>query len=210
MVKQEIKKKRKVSNLGSEIYFNNQKQRKKHKLDFNKKRNVRKSIRARGFQKKIKRIRKLYRRCKFSFNLYLRKSLFFLKKDFNKKKRCNRIYIRFTQNNVFCTLLNKSNKISVTSSSGKYKIKTSKKVLKFSSKIILNSFIYEIFKKIHKSQLLINIIAPKFLRKKIIKQLKFKIKNKNILIEIQHNKSFNGCRPKKQRRKKRKGFRIAK
>jgi ribosomal protein S11 len=159
-----------------------------------------------NLSKKLIRLRKLYSKSTYSFNIYFKKTLTF----FKTKNRYKKIYIRFTQNNIFCTLTNYKHQTILTSSSGKYKIKTSKKKMKFSSKIILKSFLKEIRNKVFKNKILINIIAPKNLRKKIIGQLCQTLKNENIFIDVNDKKSFNGCRPKKQKRKKRKGLRILK
>jgi ribosomal protein S11 len=177
-----------------------QKQRKE--LNFTKYKKHKKKL-----SKKLIRLRKLYLKSTFSFNIYFKKILSFFKK---KRTNYKKIYIRLTQNNIFCTLRTSKHKTIVTSSSGKYKIKTSKKKIKFSSKIILKSFLKEIKKKISKSKLLINIIAPKKLKKKIVSQLCQTLRNKTVIININNKKSFNGCRPKKQKRKKRKGLRIFK
>lgn len=155
--------------------------------------------------KNLLRFRKLYSKSTNSFNLYFKRILHF----FNTKNRYRIISIRLTQNNVFCTLTNNKNKIFTTSSSGKYKIKTSKKRIKFSSIIILKSFLKEIRKKILNGKILVNIISPKNLRKKIVRQIYDSMKkNRNFFINVENKKTFNGCRPKKQKRKKRKGLRI--
>lgn len=156
--------------------------------------------------KKLIRLRRLYSKNTNSFNIYFKRILHFFKTR-NKSKK---IYIRLTQNNLFCTLTNNKYKTLLTSSSGKYKIKTSKTKLRFSSSIILKSFLKEIIPKILDSKLLITVIAPKSLKKKIIVQLQETLRNENIFIEVSEKKTFNGCRPKKQKRKKRKGLRIFK
>jgi ribosomal protein S11 len=156
--------------------------------------------------KKLIRLRRLYYKNTNSFNIYFKRILQFFKTR-NKSKK---IYIRLTQNNLFCTLTNNKYKTLLTSSSGKYKIKTSKTKIRFSSSIILKSFLKEILPKIIDSKLLITVIAPKNLKKKIILQLQETLRNENIFIEVSEKKTFNGCRPKKQKRKKRKGLRIFK
>ena len=155
--------------------------------------------------KNLLRHRQLYSKSTNSFNIYFKKILHF----FNTKNIYKKVFIRLTQNNIFCTLTNSRNKILLASSSGKYKIKTSKKKIKFSSIIVLKSFLKEIRKKILKGKVLINVISPKNLRKKIVRQLYNSIrKNRNFFINVHHKKVFNGCRPRKQKRKKRKGLRI--
>jgi hypothetical protein len=68
----------------------------------------------------------------------------------------------------------------------------------------------EIEPKVMNNKILITIIAPKNLKKKIVNQIQKTLINKNIFIEVNEKKTFNGCRPKKQKRKKRKGLRIFK
>ena len=51
--------------------------------------------------------------------------------------------------------------------------------------------------------------VPKLLRRRLIKRLKFYIKTPNVF-EGLRQLAFNGCRPPKMRRKKRKGLRITK
>lgn len=155
--------------------------------------------------KNLRRCRKLYSKSTNSFNIYFKKILHF----FNTKNIYKKVFIRLTQNNIFCTLTNSKNKILLTRSSGKYKIKTSKKKIKFSSIIVLKSFLKEIKKKILSGKVLINVISPKNLRKKIVRQFYNSIKrNRNFFINTYNKKIFNGCRPRKQKRKKRKGLRI--
>lgn len=155
--------------------------------------------------KSLLRCRQLYSKSTNSFNTYFKKILHF----FNTKNVYKKIFIRLTQNNIFCTLTNNKNKILLTSSSGKYKIKTSKKKIKFSSAIVLKSFLNEVKKRIINGKILINIISPKNLRKKIVREFYNSVKkNRNFFINIHHKKVFNGCRPRKQKRKKRKGLRI--
>ncbi len=157
-----------------------------------------------NLNKNLIRFRKIHSKSTYSFNLYFKKILTF----FNTKQKSKKIYIRFTQNNIFCTLTTNLHKTILVRSSGKYKIKTSKKKIKFSSKVILASFLKEVRSKILANKILINIIAPKNLRKKIINQIFKSFSHKYIYIDINEKKAFNGCKPKKQKRKKRKGLRI--
>jgi hypothetical protein len=67
--------------------------------------------------------------------------------------------------------------------------------------------------KLRGQQIIINIIAPKKLRKKIFWFFVNKLRKENKIIRkcifnIQPQKAFNGCRVAKQKRKKRKGLRI--
>lgn len=121
------------------------------------------------------------------------------------------LFIRIRPNNVFCTLMDtKSNKTLYATSSGKCKIKTSKKTLRYSNKIITQSFFDNIKKYLKGDYFLINIIGPKRMKKSILEQLSIHFKGKNLIINIKGKKCFNGCRPPKKRRKKQKGLRIFK
>lgn len=154
--------------------------------------------------KTLIRLRKIHLKSTYSFNTYFKKIISF----FRTKQKSKKIYIRLTQNNIFCTLTTNSCKTLLVRSSGKYKIKTSKKKIKFSSKIVLTSFLKEVKPKVLLNKVLINIIAPKNLRKKIINQISQSFAHKYVYIDVSEKKAFNGCKPKKQKRKKRKGLRI--
>jgi ribosomal protein S11 len=135
-------------------------------------------------------------------------------KNFNKignsKIFSHRLNIRVTPNNIFCSLSKrKKNSIISCCSSGKYKIKTSKKKLKYTFDLVLTRFFREIKKKKHRG-LIILITSPIRIRKKIINLVSLNFKKKFLLIKVSKNKSFNGCRPPKKIRKKRRGLRILK
>jgi hypothetical protein len=130
--------------------------------------------------------------------------------DSLKKKQFYRLNITLFSNNVFCSLKdNKEEKLILLSSAGKYKMKVSKKTLKYSSDIIITKF----FKDLKKKRVKLNkpivfvLVAPIHLKKRIIIKvltfLKF-IKNKRIIVYIKPKKVFNGCRAKKAIRKKKK------
>jgi ribosomal protein S11 len=125
---------------------------------------------------------------------------------------CYKINIRATSNNVFCTLSDiERKKTLLLGYSGKYNIKTSKRSLKFSSKYIIESFLKEINKKFNlNNELFINLILPKRIKKKTIKIIKSFYKKKKVILNVKGKKCFNGCKPKKKKRKKRKGFSIFK
>lgn len=167
---------------------------------------MQKRLKLKKKKKNLIRLRKSYSKATHSFNIYFKKITNF----FKIKHKFKKIYIKITQNNFFCTLTNNKYKTLLTSSSGKYKIKTSKKKLKFTSKIILKSFLKEIKTKILNNKILLQIIAPKNIKKKIVKQICRTLSNKNIFIELIEKKNFNGCKVKKQKRKKRKGLRLLK
>jgi len=134
---------------------------------------------------------------------------------FSKKKLKNylRLNIRVSPNNIFCNLKDgRSNNIVKSLSTGAVKLKTTKKRLNFNIKNFLFTFFKDIIKikelKV-KKHALIKIVSPKKFRKRILKMFhggvfkKF-IQKKNLILDLPSNKIFNGCRPKKDIRKKRK------
>ena len=127
---------------------------------------------------------------------------------------CYKITIRSTQNNIYCTLSNVANKkVIFVISSGKCKINTSKKSLKFNSKQIIRTFLKKIRKHFKKGpSTLIVINLPKRLRKSVLKTIRFSYlkKKSRLIIELKNKKCFNGCRLKKKKRKKRSKFRVFK
>jgi ribosomal protein S11 len=167
--------------------------------------------------KKKKLIKKLQikKKLKQLFNkkpFFLNRNSLFLQKKVNNKYFF-RLIIKLKANNIFCSFLNtKVKKTLKIISSGIYKIKTSKKSLKFSTKNILKIFLGTIKKKykLSNKKLLIKITAPIRIRKKIIKQLTNSFKTNSLLINVEEKKCFNGCRPSKKKRKKKKGFCIFK
>jgi hypothetical protein len=141
-----------------------------------------------------------------------------------KIKPLTTLTIRLASNNVFCTL-KKDKQLLCVGSAGIYKIHISKRFLKSNAKLIIAKFFSKIKKKIRFISLLINLICPKKLKKKILRQiLKFRkkqikkqwklLKKKRVAITIaikcRPQKCFNGCRPSKKVRKKRRVFRITK
>jgi ribosomal protein S11 len=135
------------------------------------------------------------------------------KKIILKKKISYAITIKIKPNNIFCTLSNtlKSNKTEIIYSAGLLGIKTSKRKLKFSSRVVIDKFLKRLNTRTRRKSVLINISGPKRIRNKIllyfIKSLR-KARTAKIIANIIPKKIFNGCRSKKQKRKKRKGFRI--
>jgi ribosomal protein S11 len=122
-----------------------------------------------------------------------------------------KLSIRVTPNNVFCTLKNILRKKTISlGSSGIYKVKTSKKTLRYSTKVILEYFLKTIKKELNSKKVIVNIIGPIRIRKAILKQLKKYFKKSSLILNIENKKCFNGCRPKKKKRKKQKGLRVFK
>jgi ribosomal protein S11 len=165
--------------------------------------------------KNKKKILKKYSRLKRNFknnNYYINSTIEGLSKLAIKEKEISYIInIRVTPNNIFCNFINNVKKKTIlVSSAGIYKLNVSKKKLKFLSKIIIQNFI----KKLKNIQLdktiLLKIIGPIKTRKFIIKQFKNLLRKNNLIINSKALKCFNGCRPKKKRKKKQKGLRIFK
>ena len=92
---------------------------------------------------------------------------------------------------------------------------TSKKKLRYNTKMILKLFLKDInsYLRDKNNSLIIQLISPIQNRKQIIRILRQKIKKvkkKNFIVYLKPLKCFNGCRPKKRRRKKRRKLRIFK
>jgi hypothetical protein len=118
--------------------------------------------------------------------------------------------IKVVNNNIFCTLSRSSKgSIIVKCTSGKYKIKLSKKTIKFHINKIIYLFLKE--RKIkditkNKDNFFFNILASSRLKIKIVKQVLTFWSKRGVIIRIKPTKCFNGCKVSKIRRKKRKGF----
>lgn len=146
-------------------------------------------------------------------------------KVFSKNKKT--LTIRIKPNNVFCTLKNETNNKMISGSSTKYKIKMSKKTLRYNYKIVVRSFLEEAKKMLKSNLLLVYMTAPKRVRRELLRMLKKKLlsskkslskssngKDKKMFNAVVFNfhakKCFNGCRAKKKRRNKQRGLRIYK
>ena len=157
-------------------------------------------------EKGLKRLRRLYR---YKLGLLNKK---YIDISGNLKDFQLKVFIRVRPNNVFCTLKNlNSGKILINRSSGIYNLQISKKKLKYNIKMMLQFFFkdIEIFYKREKN-ILIEVICGVKVRKQIIKFLKQKIRKKNIVLQLNEKRCFNGCKPPKKKRKKRMGLRIFK
>jgi ribosomal protein S11 len=154
-----------------------------------------------------------YRRTLRIKNLFKNNKYFLNKKVnliFDRENINYVINIKVTPNNIFCNLTtNNQKKTIILLSGGILKLNISKKKLKFASKYVLQKFLKNL-RNLQKTFILINIKGPIKIKKNILKQLLHSLKGYKILIDINSNKCFNGCRPKKIKRKKRKGFRILK
>jgi ribosomal protein S11 len=162
--------------------------------------------------------RNVRREKKFRLRLLFRKKFVFLNTLFQtitKKKEnflVTKLNFRITQNNVFCTLVDLvSGKILEVGSAGKYKVKVSKKTLRYNAKILVSIFLKKIRSRLQKKHIMVNLIGSSRIRKPILKQVfdQFGIKT-SVTARINSKKCFNGCRPKKKRRKKQRSLRIFK
>jgi hypothetical protein len=175
----------------------------------------------------LKKIVKKFKKYKKLIYYYFKKRVnntyyYYLGKVFNKLyfKNINivNISIRSCKNNVFYSLYKKSenisNLLSLHRSAGIYKIKISKKTQKYFFKILTRKFFKEVRNHIKtynaenfikKYLVIINIKLPYYLRLFSINKIKKLFKKSKLLtiINLSSNKIFNGCKAKKQRRKKR-------
>lgn len=181
---------------------------------------------------RVKKIKKLFSKIKVKQNTSLFK---FQSKNqryltrFLKTKKNTKLFKNFFIDNFYKKLqktkyivnikVNPNNTlITLTDNLGNTKYKISAGILGLHSskknyKLIYNLVFTEFFKylrneKIYKN-LLFRLVVPKLLRRRLIKRLKFYIKTTNIF-EGSRRLAFNGCRPPKMRRKKRKGLKITK
>lgn len=139
------------------------------------------------------------------------------------------LYISITirPNNVFYTVKRVEQNLSrglfpkaftiLSKTAGNYSIKISKKGLKSKTLPVILKFLKDLKLMKFKSSefLVLNIVSPIKIRKKLIQFLsKSLIRSvflkRKVILNIKSKKVFNGCTPCKQRRKKRKGFRILK
>ena len=163
-----------------------------------------KKFQTKYWLKTARRYRKKYSLKRYALNPFLR---FLLK----SKPLLQKISIRISPNNIFCTFVNKFFKTIHIGSGGKYKIKITKKKLAFNLKMVLQCFFSKIKPMLKTKYVLLKIIAPIRIRKKLIKLLSKHLKTTtNIFIKVEHKKCFNGCRAAKKRRKKRTGFKMFK
>lgn len=181
---------------------------KKIKKIFNKvKLNQAKSIFFFRFQSKNQK--SLIRYLKTKKNTKLFKNFFF--DNFYKKINTtqNIVNIRINPNNTMISLadINGNTKYKVTA--GMLGLHSSKKNYKLVYNLVLTQFFNVLRKKKITKNLLFRLNVPQLLRRRIVRRLKFYIKN-NSIFEGLRQLAFNGCRPPKLRRKKRKGLRITK
>ena len=131
--------------------------------------------------------------------------------DSAKKFRFN---VNVTNNNIFCTLVDLStNNIVLQLSAGKCNISSSKKLVRYASKIVLDEFLLKCKPFLNKNSVVFKFSGPVRIRRFILNSVFYHFKLfdvSQVFFDIKANKCFNGCRPPKQRRKKNKGLRLFK
>jgi len=158
-----------------------------------------------AFIKKPRKIRFFRIRKSFKFTCYPTLNPNFLNlanKDY-LQNFLRAITIKIKPNNVFCTF-SENKKTLYTTSSGKCNLNTSKKTLKYTTKRIIQSFLYNIktyLTAIKKTDqyFIVNLTSPKKIYVPILKQLQSKLKKKDLIINFKSKKYFNGCRPAKKK-----------
>lgn len=119
--------------------------------------------------------------------------------------------IKITPNNIIVALTDRTGKLKFLTSAGKLGLACSKRTLKFVVKMVLIRFFNHLKKKKITEALYFRLTAPKNYRRKVLKTImKKEIRAGKNLLEGLSKLPFNGCRPPKARRKKRKGLRIFK
>lgn len=141
-------------------------------------------------------------------NFLLKKNWFFNNLRTEQQNVKTIINLKITPNNTIITLSH-NNKLLYSLSTGKLKLNSSKKNYKTIYNLVLTEFIKKLKELKLKKNVLIRIVSPKILRHKIIRRFKFYLTDSNIY-QIPRQYSFNGCRVKKIKRKKRKGLRLFK
>jgi ribosomal protein S11 len=137
------------------------------------------------------------------------------------------ITIRIKPNNVFCTFVNRANRKTISGTAAKYKVKMSKKALRYNYKLILKSFLKETKRFLKSKRVFISVTSPRKIRRELLRTLKTRLLRRKkfarkasgktiryspdfLLFRFNSKKCFNGCRVRKKRRKKQRGLRIYK
>lgn len=115
-----------------------------------------------------------------------------------------KLAVNIFPNNIFLNLSQvKKYKTLKKASSGMFSVKITKKRLYQGVGIILQKFLKKIKFFLHRRNLLIVLTSPRFLKRKVIKLFRNSLLKRNLFFKVLASKCFNGCRPKKKRRKKR-------
>ena len=187
-------------------------ERKKSKIE----RKIERKKERKKRNKKLRKIRRKEERPRYLYNKSRRSALNPKVKDllYSSRRVRYKICIRVKQNNIFCTFRNiKKNKTLLVASSGKLKIKITKKTFKFLNKRLIKKFLNKIFNFSKKRALfiLVDLIAPIRSRRFIVKYFSFLFRRKiSLFFCFKPVKCFNGCKPKKKKRKKQKSSRLFK
>jgi hypothetical protein len=115
------------------------------------------------------------------------------------------IFLKIKQNNLFCTFKNIiTNKVLLVASAGKLQLNVSKNKLFFLQKKIIFKFLKKVkwILKKQKSSVILKLISPLKLRRRVLRHVKILLRKRPLVIIFSDLKIFNGCRPKKKRRKK--------
>jgi hypothetical protein len=130
----------------------------------------------------------------------------------SKVKIWRHLSIKVKLNNIFVSLnCLKMKRTLFSVSTGKYKMKVSKKSIRFFIKPLLIRFFKDTKPFFKKSFLFVTIVSPLRLRKAILRLLQQNFfKNQKIIIKFLDKKCYNGCRVSKKIRKKRKRLRFLK
>lgn len=138
-----------------------------------------------------------------------------------------KINILVKQHNVFCSLTTtKDNKTLHVCSSGKYKVKMSKKILTYTYYWFLRRFFSTVKKLIRvpsvkkilkqgskitrRPGLIVHLTSPLKITSNIVNTTKYNLRKRPYILKVIDKKIFNGCRPPKKVRKKRRRTRNTK
>ena len=193
------------SSLNKENKFSSNKSKQKPFVNKNKKNFFNKNKKVFVFD----RTRKLKQSLRYKFY----KRPYFQLYPWPTKPYKHQLNITVVQNNIFCTMaLVETNKIALSCSAGKYKIKITRRKLKYSFPWVLENFESELRKlRIRFTGLIVNITCPVTIRAKIAHLVRNMFPKKlPLVMRFSKKKCFNGCRPPKLVRKKRKGFLLLK
>jgi Ribosomal protein S11 len=135
---------------------------------------------------------------------------FFIDNFYKKLKHVKHIVnIKINPNNTLITLTDNFGNTKYKISAGMLGLHSSKKNYKLIYNLVLTEFFKQLKNEKKYKNLLFRLNVPKLLRRRLVKRLKYYIKNYNVF-EGLRQLAFNGCRPPKMRRKKRKGLKITK
>jgi ribosomal protein S11 len=135
---------------------------------------------------------------------------FFIDNFYKKLKQVKYVInIRINPNNTLITLTDNFGNTKLKTSAGILGLHSSKKNYKLIYNLVLTEFFKQLKNEKKYKNLLFRLDVPKLLRRRLVKRLKYYLKNSNVF-EGLRQLAFNGCRPPKMRRKKRKGLKITK